>query len=174
MASMLLAGRTLSTPFPFSAQNALLSRFYLHLPPRLCSRDSCTESEHSQFWYVSSFIDCHRSHAYPVVDSIKSAARTIASDLLGYYNGSLPGQVPGLLRGENSDLVWWESGLAWGSLIIYWSYTGDSQYNSLIERALLQQAGPNNDYMPPNQTKSEVRKTIALLHRRKLTQSTTD
>lgn len=42
-----------------------------------------------------------------------------------------------------------------GSLIDYWSYTGDTQYNNLTSQALLFQTGPNNDYMPPNQTKSE-------------------
>lgn len=44
-----------------------------------------------------------------------------------------------------------------GQLIEYWFYTGDSQYNSLVMDGLLAQIGPNNDFMPPNQTKSEVR-----------------
>ena len=42
-----------------------------------------------------------------------------------------------------------------GSLIDYWYYTGDTQYNDLVQQGLLFQAGPNNDYMPPNQTMTE-------------------
>lgn len=42
-----------------------------------------------------------------------------------------------------------------GSLIDYWYYTGDSTYNDVTTQAMLFQVGPNNDYMPPNQTKSE-------------------
>jgi mannan endo-1,6-alpha-mannosidase len=38
----------------------------------------------------------------------------------------------------------------------YQAFTGDTQYNSLIGEALQAQKGPNNDYMTPNQTKSEV------------------
>ena len=50
---------------------------------------------------------------------------------------------------------WWESGAIWSGLIDYWNYTGDAQYNNIIEEALLAQVGPNNDYMVPNQTKTE-------------------
>lgn len=44
----------------------------------------------------------------------------------------------------------------WGSLIDYWNYTGDAQYIGLVQQALLSQVGPSNDYMTPNQTKTEV------------------
>jgi len=33
--------------------------------------------------------------------------------------------------------------------------TGDSTYNDVVSQALLFQVGPDNDYMPPNQTKDE-------------------
>ncbi|KAJ4298524.1 hypothetical protein N0V88_003554 [Collariella sp. IMI 366227] len=42
-----------------------------------------------------------------------------------------------------------------GSLIDYWYYTGDTQWNDVAEEGLLFQVGPNNDYMPPNQTMTE-------------------
>lgn len=42
-----------------------------------------------------------------------------------------------------------------GTLIDYWYYTGDSTYNEVTTEALLFQVGPDNDYMPPNQTKTE-------------------
>ena len=41
------------------------------------------------------------------------------------------------------------------TLIDYWRYTGDSSHNDVVSQALLFQVGPNNDYMPPNQTKDE-------------------
>ena len=42
-----------------------------------------------------------------------------------------------------------------GILIDYYYYTNDSQYNSLITQGMLWQVGPDNDYMTPNQTKTE-------------------
>lgn len=42
-----------------------------------------------------------------------------------------------------------------GSLIDYWYYTGDTQYNEVTTQGLLFQTGPYNDYMPPNQTLTE-------------------
>ena len=42
-----------------------------------------------------------------------------------------------------------------GSLLDYYYYTGNSEYNEVTTQALLFQTGPNNDYMPPNQTKNE-------------------
>ena len=45
-----------------------------------------------------------------------------------------------------------------GQMIEYWYYTGDSTYNDVVTQGLLAQVGPDNDYMPPNQTKTEVRK----------------
>lgn len=40
------------------------------------------------------------------------------------------------------------------SLINYWAYTGDAQYNDLVTQGILHQTGPNNDFMTPNQTKT--------------------
>jgi len=41
------------------------------------------------------------------------------------------------------------------AFVDYWRYTGDTSYNDIVTQALLFQVGPNNDYMPPNQTSSE-------------------
>lgn len=41
------------------------------------------------------------------------------------------------------------------TMIDYWQYTGDTSYNSVVSEAMTFQTGPDNDYMPPNQTKSE-------------------
>lgn len=40
------------------------------------------------------------------------------------------------------------------SLINYWTYTEDAQYNSLVTQGILWQVGPNVDFMTPNETKS--------------------
>ncbi|RFU35157.1 hypothetical protein B7463_g1253, partial [Scytalidium lignicola] len=84
--------------------------------------------------------------------SIKSAASTVAFDMMSYYNGNQTGQVPGLLP---PPLFWWEGGGMFMTLIDYWRYTGDSSYNDAVSEALLFQVGPDRDFMPPNQTKDE-------------------
>ena len=90
--------------------------------------------------------------------SIKNASSIVAKDILSYYHGSDPGQTPGLFGNGTfrSEYPWWESGAVWGSLIDYWNYTGDVQYVGLVQQALLDQVGPGNDYMTPNQTLNEV------------------
>jgi mannan endo-1,6-alpha-mannosidase len=92
--------------------------------------------------------------------SVTSAANTIAKNLMQYYTGNQPGQVPGLLLGGlncNPSAVgtycWWEAGAMWGIMINYWQYTNDSQYNALISQALQFQRGPQSNFNPPNQTK---------------------
>lgn len=42
-----------------------------------------------------------------------------------------------------------------GALIDYYQYTGDSTYNDVITQGMLFQAGDDNNYMTPNQTKTE-------------------
>jgi len=84
--------------------------------------------------------------------SIKQAASTIAYGMVKYYTGNNTGDVPGNLP---APYYWWEAGAMFGSLIDYWYYTGDTQYNDITTTALLFQAGANADFMPPNQTKTE-------------------
>jgi len=84
--------------------------------------------------------------------SIHSAAATAASGMLSYYFGNQPGQTPGLIP---PPYYWWEVGEMLGVLIDFWYYTGDTTYNDLVTAALLAQTGPQNDYMPQNQTKDE-------------------
>ena len=73
--------------------------------------------------------------------------------MLSYYDGSDPGQVPGIFGQSH---YWGGAGAIWASLIDYWNYTGDTQYVSLVQQALLWQVGPGKDYMPKNQSKTEV------------------
>ena len=41
-----------------------------------------------------------------------------------------------------------------GTLIDYWHYTGDDAYNHLTTEAILFQVGPDDNFMPPNQSAS--------------------
>jgi hypothetical protein len=52
-----------------------------------------------------------------VVDSIKSAASTVAYGMMKYYTGNNTGDVPGNLP---SPYYWWEAGGMFGVMIDYW------------------------------------------------------
>lgn len=84
--------------------------------------------------------------------SVTSAAKTIADSIMSTYNGTEPGQIPGLFTGP---YYWWESGLVWDGLVNYWALTGDDSYNDIVNQALSWQVGSGNNYMPVNQTKAE-------------------
>jgi len=85
-------------------------------------------------------------------DSVKSAALTIAQNVVAIYQKdgtSIPGQVP-------EPYYWWLGGAMFDTLIRYWKFTGISKYNDMIAQGLLFQVGDNLNFMPANQTKSEV------------------
>ncbi len=85
-------------------------------------------------------------------DSIKSAAKTIATGMMNIYTGMNPGDIPGNLP---APYYWWEAGAMFGAMIDYWYFTGDTTWNAVTTQAMLHQVGPDNDFMPPNQTKTE-------------------
>lgn len=85
-------------------------------------------------------------------ESIKNAASTVAYDMMSYYKGNESGWPEGLLP---EPYYWWEAGAMFGQMIEYWFYTGDTTYNTVVTNGLLAQVGPQNDFMPPNQTKTE-------------------
>ncbi|KAH8888700.1 cell wall glycosyl hydrolase [Thozetella sp. PMI_491] len=84
--------------------------------------------------------------------SVKKAASTIAFGLMKYYTGNNTGDVPGNLP---DPYFWWEAGAMFGTLIDYWFLTGDTSYNEATTQAMLHQAGPDKDFMPLNQTRTE-------------------
>ncbi|CAG8961301.1 hypothetical protein HYFRA_00013762 [Hymenoscyphus fraxineus] len=83
--------------------------------------------------------------------SIKDAAKTIAKGTMSYYTGYKPGDNPGNLP---DPYYWWEAGAMFGTMVEYWYYTGDTEYNPIVKQALISQIGDDNDYMPTNQTKT--------------------
>ena len=72
--------------------------------------------------------------------------------MMSIYQGNQTGQTPGLFP---QPYFWWEAGGAFGTLLDYYFFTGDKTYNDVVTEALLAQVGPQNNYMPPNQTKDE-------------------
>ncbi|CAI6098983.1 unnamed protein product [Clonostachys chloroleuca] len=81
--------------------------------------------------------------------SVKKAADTVAYGLLKFYTGNNTGDVPGNLP---DPYYWWVCGAMFGTMVDYWHYTGDSQYNDITKQAMVHQAGPDRDFMPKNQT----------------------
>jgi mannan endo-1,6-alpha-mannosidase len=76
---------------------------------------------------------------------------------LSYYPGDEPGKTIGILPGPppQGPYYWWQAGAMFGTLIDYWFYTGDDEYNAVTTKALLFQAEPPlNSYMPANWTAS--------------------
>jgi mannan endo-1,6-alpha-mannosidase len=69
--------------------------------------------------------------------------------MVKYYTGYRPGDVPGNLP---DPYYWWEAGAMFGALIDYNYYTGDTQYVNITTQAMLWQVGPEENYMPPNQS----------------------
>jgi mannan endo-1,6-alpha-mannosidase len=86
----------------------------------------------------------------PLKDSIKLAAKTLASSVVAFYDETLKEDLtPGLF---SDDYYWWESGLAFNTLIEYYGLTNDSQFNARISQALQHQLGDFDAFMPANQT----------------------
>lgn len=75
----------------------------------------------------------------------KNTAHTLASNLMGYYNPSMNGVLPG-------PYPWWQAATIWDTAINYWHYSGDDQFNANIAVGLLAQAGANQDFMQPSAT----------------------
>ena len=95
------------------------------------------------------------------IESIKDAASTVAHNLMSFYKGNESGMPQGLLP---EPYYWWLAGAMFGQMVEYWFYTGDETYNPVVTQAMLAQVGPKNDYMPPNQTKTEVTLSPPCLH----------
>lgn len=89
-------------------------------------------------------------------EDIRSSAALLAHDTMVYYNGNETGMTPGILPGPPpaGDYYWWQGGALWGTLMDYWSMTGDSSYNDVIMQAMMAQVGENQDYQPSNHTLS--------------------
>lgn len=73
---------------------------------------------------------------------IVRTSRTLAANLMSYYQPSLNGLLP--------QPYWpWEAAGLWSTMIHYHHYTGDAKYNNLVRAGILAQVGSSNDFMGP-------------------------
>ncbi|KAJ5623862.1 CAZyme family GH76 [Penicillium lagena] len=77
-------------------------------------------------------------------NSLKDVAKQAATDMIAYYNGRASSDIPGKM-----DDTWWEGGAMFMTLIQYWYWTGDSQFNGIVQDGMYFQKG-NDDYFPSN------------------------
>ncbi|KAK6197745.1 hypothetical protein LQW54_010583 [Pestalotiopsis sp. IQ-011] len=84
-----------------------------------------------------------------VLSTLAHHASAIDLDITqpGNNTGDVPGNLP-------DPYYWWQAGAMFGSLLDYWSYTGDESYNNITYQAMWHQRGDDYDYMPDNQTRS--------------------
>ncbi|KAI1800530.1 glycoside hydrolase family 76 protein [Daldinia bambusicola] len=88
-------------------------------------------------------------------DSIKAAAALVAEDLMGFYDGDKPGNIPGILsEDDNGTVSWWTGGVLWDTLLDYKGHSGESKYDETISRGIQWQTGSNADFLPANWTLS--------------------
>ncbi|KAI2468890.1 glycoside hydrolase family 76 protein [Annulohypoxylon bovei var. microspora] len=86
--------------------------------------------------------------------SIRSVAGTLAWELMAWYSGNVT-NTPETIAVFPEPYYWWEAGAAWGAMLDYSAYTGDSSYDNVISQALLSQVGPKFDFMVPEHYGSE-------------------
>ncbi|KAI8957632.1 glycoside hydrolase family 76 protein [Daldinia sp. FL1419] len=86
--------------------------------------------------------------------SIRSVSSTLAYELMSYYSGNVT-NTPESIAVFPEPYYWWEAGAAWGAMLDYSHYTGDSSYDEAITQALLSQVGPKFDFMVPEHFGSE-------------------
>lgn len=89
-----------------------------------------------------------------MLDSIKTAAKSVAFDMMTYYKGNESGNVPGILSQPppGGEYFWWQGAVVWSTLIDYWHYAGDESYNAVTAEGILWQKGARDDFMPANWT----------------------
>ncbi|EXJ60296.1 hypothetical protein A1O7_04448 [Cladophialophora yegresii CBS 114405] len=80
-------------------------------------------------------------------ESILAAAALGAHKVIDLYSGNQTGGTLG--KWPFPPYYWWESGGAWGGLMEYWHYTGDDTFNDVMQKALIAQLGPKDDFNVP-------------------------
>jgi 3-methylcrotonyl-CoA carboxylase beta subunit len=90
--------------------------------------------------------------------SIKDTSKAVAKQLVAQYATiddkgiHVLGGYPGVLY---PPYYWWQAGAMFGTLLDYWHYTGDDQYNEMVREGLIHNFGENYDLMPANQSNNE-------------------
>lgn len=83
-----------------------------------------------------------------MLESIKNVSSLVAKQLVAQYATrnekgiNVLGGYPGILY---PPYYWWQAGAMFGTLLDYWHYTGDDQYNDMIREGLIHNFGENLD-----------------------------
>ncbi|CAK7197414.1 hypothetical protein SEUCBS139899_000060 [Sporothrix eucalyptigena] len=82
--------------------------------------------------------------------NIVAVAKTLASGAMSYYNGTAnySGTLP-------APYYWWESGALLGAMLDYSYYTNDTTYDEIIATGIMDNVGPDNDFIVPAQELDE-------------------
>ncbi|CRK30985.1 hypothetical protein BN1723_003728 [Verticillium longisporum] len=76
-------------------------------------------------------------------DAIRETARTLAYDMMLFYEGNKTGMIPGILPGPpadgKGDYYWWQGGAMMGTYVDYWHLTGDTSYNDVVREGMVHQ-----------------------------------
>lgn len=93
--------------------------------------------------FLSLFIACTYALTLDTSDtsSICSTAKTIAKGALNYYDASDS-------LGKFTSVAWWQSAVAFGSLLNYQHLCDDNEYEDLILEGLASQTGSDHNYEP--------------------------
>jgi mannan endo-1,6-alpha-mannosidase len=86
------------------------------------------------------------------VESIKQTASTISKGLYVYHDAS---STAGHFV-QPEPWFWWLSGKAWNGLMEYTVFTGDTTYQADLLAAMMDNVGPNFDFVPPEQANWEA------------------
>lgn len=80
------------------------------------------------------------------------SSKSLAHDLMTFYNGNQSGQIPGILPGPPpaGPYYFWEAAHFWSAFIDYWRITGDATYNEVALQGMEHQVGPGSNFMPSN------------------------
>lgn len=90
--------------------------------------------------------------------SIRAATQQYAHGLMTYYKGNasgLPKEEKGVFP-RSDGYYWWQAGAAWGGLIEYTQFTGDTSYVKTLHEALVANYGPDNNILLPWKKDQEV------------------
>ncbi|POS73490.1 glycoside hydrolase family 76 [Diaporthe helianthi] len=87
-------------------------------------------------------------------DAIVEASRSLARDMMTFYHGDEPEEIPGILPGPPpmGDYWWFTAASFWATCLDYWHLTGDDTYQGVTTSSLLFQVGPTDNYMTLNWT----------------------
>lgn len=88
----------------------------------------------------------------PAKQDYITAANVAKENMMTFYGGSQGPDIPGyMLRPD--VYYWWQAGGLMGQLIHHWNLTGNSSYNDVVMKGIINQIGDDKNFEPANQSK---------------------